>query len=127
MNRLDGISATVVDGVIAVLFVKTVAVGEKVIVFIVGVNKMSLLRIEDSCLVTEDVNKTEVSDWPNFIVLITVYIDVSKGMFPWVLTPTNAVVGDERPRSANDESPLPSVDKSPLPSVVFVVSPTPVG
>ena len=124
MNKLDGISATVVDGVIAVLLVKTVAVGEKVIVFIVGVNKMSLLRIEDSCLVTEDVNKTEVSDWLNFIVLMTVYIDVSKGMFPWVL---NVVVGDERPRSTNDESPLPSIDKSPLPSVVFVVSPTPVG
>ena len=102
------------------LLVKTVAVGEKVIV---GVNKMSLRcsGIEDNCLAVEDVNEMEVFDWLNFIVLMTVYIDVSKALL------LNVVVGDKTTRSANDVSPLPSVDKSPLPSAVPVFSPTSVG
>ena len=102
------------------LLVKTFPVGEKVIV---GVNKMSLRcsGIEDNCLAVEDVNEMEVFDWLNFIVLMTVYIDVSKALL------LNVVVGDKTTRSANDVSPLPSVDKSPLPSAVPVFSPTSVG
>lgn len=82
--------------------------------------------VNNDCLSIEEVGgKMELTDWLDFIVLVTAYADdVVVTTSPWLLELTIVVVGDTTLRSTKDDSlPLPPVCKLPLPSSVFILSP----